>query len=225
MPYGRILIIDEDAQLRRLISDYLAKDGMESFTLSRIDDLALLSAERATVIILGKNVLTSPEEDIKKLSAKGNTPMILMLSQSEISEAERFLKLGIWDVISKPIDITELSERVQLMIRSVDEPFNTALPTHIDLGGLSVDMLSYTVSVDGKTETLPQKEIELLYLLMSRPSHIFCKAELTSCVWGKVLPDSRTVAVHINRIKKKLGPYSKHIVAVRGIGYMFNKEI
>ncbi|MBQ9948923.1 MAG: response regulator transcription factor [Oscillospiraceae bacterium] len=225
MPYGRILIIDEDAQLRRLISDYLAKDGMESFTLSRIDDLALLSAERATVIILGKNVLTSPEEDIKKLSVKGNTPMILMLSQSEISEAERFLKLGIWDVISKPIDITELSERVQLMIRSVDEPFNTALPTHIDFDGLSVDMPSYTVSVDGKTETLPQKEIELLYLLMSRPSHIFCKAELTSCVWGKVLPDARTVAVHINRIKKKLGPYSKHIVAVRGIGYMFNKEI
>lgn len=225
MPYGRILIIDEDAQLRRLISDYLAKDGMESFTLSRIDDLALLSAERATVIILGKNVLTSPEEDIKKLSAKGKTPMILMLSQSEISEAEFFLKLGIWDVVSKPIDITELSERVQLMIRSVDEPFNTTLPTHIDFDGLSVDMLSYTVSVDGKTETLPQKEIELLYLLMSRPSHIFCKAELTSCVWGKVLPDSRTVAVHINRIKKKLGPYSKHIVAVRGIGYMFNKEI
>ena len=142
MPYGKILIIDEDAHLRRLISDYLAKDGMESFTLSRIDDLALLSAERATVIVLGKNVLTSPEEDIKKLSVKGNTPMILMLSQREISEAEFFLKLGIWDVVSKPIDITELSERVQLMIRSVDEPFNTALPTHIDLDGLSIDMLS-----------------------------------------------------------------------------------
>ncbi len=225
MPYGKILIIDEDAQLRRLISDYLAKDGMESFTLSRVDELALLSAERATVIVISKNASDCLAHDIKELSGKSRAPMIVTLSQSEAGEAEQLIGMGAWDIITKPFDITELSERIQLAIKSTDCRVYTAPPARITFRGLTVDIHAYTVSVDGKEYALPQKEMELLYLLMSQPSHVFGKAELTSLVWGRVLPDSRTVAVHISRIKKKLDQYAKHIVAVRGIGYMFNENI
>ncbi len=223
MAYGKILLIEKDKALRELVAAYLSKDGMECILSQSVDDTALNAALKASVIILSSSQDDNPCDSITALRDGRYTPLIVITDICEYEDKIMYLRLGADDVISKPFDITELTLKIRAIIRRCKGAENTASDRQI-CGGLTVDISSYEVTVDGKEVQLSPKEIEMLFLMMSHPEYTFSRAELSSRVWGKVLSDTRTIAVHINRIKKKLGEYADNIVSVRGVGYKFTKN-
>ncbi len=226
MPYGRVLIIDEDAQLRRIIAEYLQNKGMETFPVARVDEYTLSIAERASVILLSNNVAKSEDIGgvIAQLRQDRNTPLIMLASTVGESESLLYLRLGVDQVIEKPFNVAELSLRVKALLRRCEDT-NYYLETSAAFKGLVVDLKEYSVLLDGQSVELSPKEIELLFLLVSNPEKTFSRAELSSRVWGRILSDNRTIAVHINRIKSKIGSYAKHINPVRGVGYKLTERI
>ena len=124
------------------------------------------------------------------------------------------------NIIDKPFNIDVVIDMIHDLLPKPEE--NTHSEDRcISYKELSVNVASYSITVDGIDIKLPPKEIELLYLLLTRIGQVISRGELASLVWGRILPDTRTLSVHINRIKSKLGPYSDNIVSVRGMGYVF----
>lgn len=225
MPYGKILMIDEDPQLRRLVTDYLQELGMEVNAISRIDGYAINAAERASVILLSNSVAGSKTGAyIPKLKGDRNTPLIVLASSGEPVDSMLYFQQGADQMLAKPFNIAELSLRINALLRRFEKP-DVDRGTETAFGGLSVDLKSYRVYVDGQSVELSPKEIEMLFLLVSHPEQIFSRGELSSRIWGRILSDNRTIAVHINRIKGKIGAYARHIVAIRGVGYRFTEKI
>ncbi len=221
MPYGKILIADDDALNRRLVAEYLAKQGMETFLASRVDGVTIGMAEKADVIILSNSFL---EENagacIASLRGGRNVPLIITASACDEIDSMVFMRLGADDIIIKPFDIAQMYLKVSTLLRRYkgsDIPSDEK-QTYL---GLSVDIRNYRVIADGNEIELAPKEIELLYLLISHPDQAFCRTEISSRIWGRILADTRTISVHINRIKKKIGRYAENIIAIRGYGYKF----
>lgn len=224
MPYGRILLVDEDASLRKLVIDHLEKEGMECCGFSRFDDVVFKAASKADVMIISAGVagdlLTAV---IKRLDSIRSVPIIITASACELSERSRASGVAVYTLVTKPFDAVDVAKMVSGLIKE-DEKYEPYNGDHVQYGGLRVDIGAYSITVDGKEKCLTPKEIELLFLLLTKPRHVFSRGELTSRVWGVVLHDSRTVAVHINHIKKKIGCYAACIKTVRGVGYSFIPE-
>lgn len=225
MPYGRILIIDEDPQLKRLIAEQLEAKGMEVALVSRIDDYTLGAAERASVILLSSTVSCGDHgSSIAKLRGGRNTPLIMLADASDESDNMLYFRLGVDQVVTKPFNAAELTLRIMALLRRWEDT-NYYQSTWACFRGLEVDLKKYSVTMDGQPVELTPKEIELLFLLVADPEKTFSRSELASRVWGRILADNRTIAVHINHIKSKIGSYAKHITAVRGVGYKLTERI
>ncbi len=225
MPYGRILIIDEDPQLKRLIAEQLEAKGMEVALVSRIDDYTLGAAERASVILLSSTVSCGDHgSSIAKLRGGRNTPLIMLADASDESDNMLYFRLGADQVVAKPFNAAELTLRIMALLRRWEDT-NYYQSTWACFRGLEVDLKKYSVTMDGQPVELTPKEIELLFLLVANPEKTFSRSELSSRVWGRILADNRTIAVHINHIKSKIGSYAKHITAVRGVGYKLTERI
>lgn len=222
MPYGKILIIDDDAPYRRIIAEYLSKQGMETFLSSRIDNITMGMAERADVIILSNSLLDKDAgSSISALCGSRKAPLIITASVCDEINTIMLMRLGVDDVIVKPFDIAQLFLKVRTLLRRYK---GSHIPSDLKqtYKGLCVDIRNYKVTVEETEIELSPKEIELLYLLVSHPDQAFCHSEIASRVWGRILSDNRTVSVHINRIKHKIGIYADNIINIRGYGYKFN---
>lgn len=219
MPYGKILILDENASFCRLLSEYLSEAGMDTLARPRLDEITYSIANRAMVILLSSTLTgDSPDKTINDLRAGSNTPLILM---SSYTAPDIFCSCADY-IIEKPFNIDILINQIKNLLSKINKnPYSEK--SCIYYKGLSLDVLSYTATIEGKDIKLPPKEIELLYLLMTKKNQIISKGELCSLVWGRILSDTRTLSVHINRIKKKIGEYSNNIVTIRGVGFMFKE--
>ena len=225
MPYGKILMIDEDVQLRRLVADHLESKGMEVALASRIDDYALSAAERASVILLSSSAIAGDAgSSIARLRGELNTPVIILTATGAQTDAMLYFRIGADQVVQKPFNIAEISLRVKALLRRCEDT-NYYKETSASFKGITVDLKEYSVMIDGQPVELSPKEIELLFLLVSRPEKTFSRSEISSRVWGRILSDNRTIAVHINRIKSKLGGYAAYITSVRGVGYKITERI
>ncbi len=224
MPYGKILIIDEDEKLSALFSEYLAIEGLECSCFREVNNTARYSAIKASVIIIAHTETAVTCREINELRGERSTPVLVTASATTEIDKLEYLKADVDALIMKPFDMTEVCLKVLMLIRRNGnvQPSYSHLKA-ISYEGLSVNIMTYTVRVDGVPVELSPKEIELLFLLVSRPEYVFEKAELSAAVWGRVLSDSRTVSVHISRIKKKIGRYADNITVLRGVGYKFTK--
>ncbi len=220
MPYGKILMVDEDAQLRRAVTDYLEAEGMEVISSSRIDEFSVDAAEKASVIILSSTISDEIGSSIATLRAGRNTPLIMLIYNTE--DNMLYFRLGADQVLLRPFNIAELSLRIRALLRRTENGVSDK--TEAVFRGMQVNLKEYSVIVDGCPVELSPKEIEMLFLLTANPGKIFSRNELSSRVWGRILADNRTIAVHINRIRSKIGAYARHIVAVRGVGYKLSEK-
>ena len=219
MPYGKILILDENASFCRLLSEYLSEAGMDTLARPRLDEITYSIANKAMVILLSSTLAEdSPDKTINELRAGNNTPLILMRSYTAPDTLCSYADY----IIDKPFNVDILIELIRTLLprHKTNKESEAHCTTY---KGLTVNVMTYTVLIDGNKIILPPKEIELLYILLSRKGHVISKGELCSLVWGSILPDTRTLSVHINRIKKKIKKYSDNIVTIRGRGYMFRK--
>ena len=225
MPMLKILLVDDDPNIRQLVNLYLQKEGFEVMMADRGDEaLKMFKASPPNLILLD---IMLPGMDgwqvcreVRKIS---NIPIIMLTAEDETFDKVLGLELGADDYVAKPFDMKELVAR----IKAVSRRFQAADAPEKELvfPGLTININQYTVMYMGKELEMPPKELELLYFLASHPGMVFTREQLLEQVWGyDYFGDSRTVDVHVKRLREKLTEGEKlgwQIKTVWGVGYKF----
>ena len=225
MENNTILVIDDDRNILAILELYLRKAGFQVATCA--DGAMALAAFHETRPALVVLDVMLPGRDgwsvLHDIRMEGETPVIMLTAKGDTGDRVQGLNLGADDYVSKPFDAKELIARIKAVLRrSVPvEPERT-----IQLEGLSVSLENYAVQLDGRPLEMPPKEIELLYFLASHSGKVFTREQLLEQVWGfDFFGDSRTVDVHVKRIREKLGDsHPWQLKTVWGVGYKFEKQ-
>lgn len=227
MANEKILIADDDKNICELLRLYLAKEGYQ--TLLAHDGEAAVSAferDKPDLVLLD---IMMPKMDgwevCKRIRAAGPTPVIMLTAKGETFDKVLGLELGADDYIVKPFDAKEVVARIKAVLRRC-APAGAAENSEgvIRFDKLSVDLTRYELKVDGRTVEAPPKELELLYYLASHPNRVFTRDQLLDEVWGfDYYGDSRTIDVHVKRLREKLENASDQwcLKTVWGVGYKF----
>lgn len=218
----KILVVEDDRNILQILKLYLEKTGYSVITCERGDTAFDTFEKTQPAIVLldvmlpgcdGYEVLTR----IRKIS---NTPVIMLTAKGDILDKVNGLEAGADDYIPKPFDIKELLARIRAVLRRVPEEENLK---KVVKGNLSVSLDTYEVKLDGKRIEMPPKELEVLYFLACHEGKVFSREQLLEQVWGfDYFGDSRTVDVHIKRIREKLmAAKGWQIRTVWSVGYKF----
>jgi len=163
----------------------------------------------------------------REIRAKSDTPVIMLSAKGEIFDKVLGLELGADDYIMKPFDSKELVARVKAVLRRYHPASkkNSSAPNVkcVEYPGLIVNLSNYSVLYQGQPVDMPPKELELLYFLASSPNQVFTREQLLDHIWGyEYIGDTRTVDVHVKRLREKIKDYgSWSLATVWGIGYKF----
>ena len=162
-------------------------------------------------------------EVLDKLRQESDVPVIMLTAKGDTLDRIQGLDLGADDYIVKPFDAKELLARIKAVLRRSSLPENEKCVTFEDL---EISLDNYSVTLDGKQIEMPPKEIELLFFLASREGKVFTREQLLEQVWGfDFFGDSRTVDVHVKRIREKLGERDAwQLKTVWGVGYKFEAK-
>tara|TARA_Y100000294_G_scaffold121234_1_gene112629 strand:- start:68 stop:742 length:675 start_codon:yes stop_codon:yes gene_type:complete len=221
-----ILIVDDEPDIRAILRYNLEKEGF-SITeavdgndaldkLSKDLDLAILD-----IMMPGKDGY----DVCRKIREQGNTlPIVFLTAMDREFDEVKGLEVGADDYVRKPFSPKMLIARINAIFRRIDQINSKG--TSISFGELEINTSTYIAQLDGEELHLPRKEFELLAFFMSQPNIIFNRNELLGRIWEEdVFVVDRTIDVHINRIRSKLGPCKNWIETVKGIGYRFRPKI
>lgn len=227
MSAGKILIVDDDINICELLRLYIeredysvviANDGEQAVELFNQEqpDLVLLD------IMLPKLDGWQVCKEIRKIS---NRPIIMLTAKGELFDKILGLELGADDYIIKPFEAKEVIARIHAVLRRTSPPAESEKQKEINWDKLSINLTNYELRVNGNLVDAPPKEMELLYYLASNPNKVFTRDQLLDKVWGfDYYGDSRTVDVHIKRLREKINGVSNRwgLKTVWGIGYKFD---
>ena len=220
----RALVVEDDSNIAELLRLYLGKDGFDvmiaadggkaesSFDLFQ-PDVVLLD------IMLPVKDGWEVCRDIRR---KSSTPIIMLTAKGETGDKISGLEMGADDYVTKPFDVKDLLARIQAVMRRTDA--DAPVEKKLSYDKLIINLESYELIVDGKKVDTPPKEMELLYHLAASPNRVFTRNQLLDEVWGfDYFGDSRTVDVHIKRLREKLEGVSDKwcLKTVWGVGYKF----
>ncbi|MCH5350398.1 MAG: response regulator transcription factor [Clostridiales bacterium] len=216
----KVIIIDDDENICQLIALYLDKDGFAvDFYHDGETGLSVLRDNKHDVLLLD---IMMPGidgfETLKELRTFSDIPVIMLSARGEPMDKISGLDCGADDYITKPFEPQELIARIRAVLRRIKPKTESK---RVELFNLSVNLDNFTVTLNGNSVDMPPKEIELLYTLVKTPMHVFTRDELLKQIWGQnYTGDSRTVDVHIKRVREKLGdnPHWK-LTTVWGVGY------
>ena len=222
----KILLVDDDPNIRQLVNLYLEKEGFEVEMADRGDTAVEKFKTFAPNLILLDLMLPGMDgwQVCREVRKASNVPIIMLTAKDETFDKVLGLELGADDYMVKPFDTKELVARIKAVLRRFQ---NADAPTSKELSfpGLTINIGQYTVTYMGKELEMPPKELELLYFLASHPGMVFTREQLLEQVWGyDYFGDSRTVDVHVKRLREKLTDGEKmgwQIKTVWGVGYKF----
>ena len=221
-----VLIVEDDRNIAELLQLYLEKEGYAVITAE--DGGKGLEKFRTIQPDLVLLDVMMPVMDgwavCKAIRAESQVPIIMLTAKGETDDKVSGLKSGADDYITKPFEMKEVLARIEAVLRRV-----SGLPTEkkarrITFDKLTIDMDSFELSVDGKKVDTPPKEMELLFFLASSPNRVYTRNQLLDEVWGfDYFGDSRTVDVHVKRLREKLEGVSEtwSLKTVWGVGYKF----
>lgn len=220
----KILVIDDDLKICEVIKLYLEKEGFEVVVAHNgMDGIALFKNEMPDLVILD---IMLPKKDgyevCRELRKISNIPIIMLTAKGETFDKVLGLELGADDYIVKPFDPKELIARIKAVLRRTQGEINDEKV--VVYPNLTVNLTTYEVKLEDKVIDMPPKEIELLYFLASHPNKVFTREQLLDHIWGyNFVGDTRTVDVHIKRIREKIekDKYPWKIKTVWGVGYKF----
>lgn len=224
----KILIVDDDTNISELISLYLTKECYDTMTVA--DGEAALSAYvsyHPDLILLD---LMLPGKDgyqvCREIRAKSATPIIMLSAKGEVFDKVLGLELGADDYMEKPFDAKELVARVRAVLRryhGASASDSESEEKTVSYPDLVINLTNYSVTYMGKPLEMPPKELELLFFLASSPNRVFTREQLLDNIWGyEYIGDTRTVDVHIKRIREKIGDHdSWKIMTIWSVGYKF----
>ena len=225
MTPNKVLIVDDDTHIVELIRLNLKNEGFETCTAYDGEKaLELFRSEAPSIVILD---VMMPKMDglqfCREIRRISNIPIIMLTAKGETFDKVLGLELGADDYITKPFDIKELVARVKAVLRRSEAKDNEA-EKEVVFPKLTINLSNYELKLDGEYINLPAKELELLYFLASHPNRVFTREQLLEEVWGFDYPgDTRTVDVHIKRLREKLKNVEANwkIDTVWSVGYRF----
>jgi two-component system, OmpR family, response regulator len=220
-----ILVIDDDPQIRGLLKEYFAENGLRVSAASTGEEMSkVLHDEPVDLVVLD---LRLAGEDgmaiVRSLRDQSSIPIVMLTGVRDEADRVMGLELGADDYVTKPFSPRELLARVKALLRRAEPPADS--PRIIEIGKLAIDPASYRVSHSGKPVPLSTLEFRLLYYLASRPNRVFTRDQLLDAVWGTdrfVTP--RSVDVYVRRLREKIESDPEnpnHLKTVRGAGYLF----
>jgi len=225
----KILIVDDDVNICSMLKLYFenegykvktANDGIEGLSAFKIyePDLVLLD------IMMPKKDGWQVCREIREISPK---PVIMITAKGEVFDKVLGLELGADDFIVKPFDMKELSARIKAVLRRYNAHAKKDDEEVVRFENIEISLQKYELKLNGKSVDIPPKELELLYFLASNCNRVFTRNQLLDKVWGfDYLGDSRTVDVHVKRLREKLEGVSDSwlLETVWGVGYKFKVE-
>ncbi len=220
----KILVVDDERNICELIRLYLEKEGYE--VLLAFDGeqaLSIFKNEAPSLVLLD---IMLPKKDglavCREIRQVSNIPVIMLTAKGETFDKVLGLELGADDYVVKPFENKELVARIKAVLRRYD---STPAPDmkEVVYPGLIVNQTNYEMKINGKQIDIPPKELEVLYFLCSNPNQVFTREQLLDKVWGfDYYGDTRTVDVHIKRLREKLGENPHwQLKTVWGVGYKF----
>lgn len=226
MEKTRILIVDDEKHIAELISLYLMKEGYETKEVydgrRAMDEFYAFKPELIMLDLMlpgmdGYQICT----EIRK---KSDTPIIMLTARSDTFDKVLGLEMGADDYIVKPFEPKEMVARVKAVLRRYEKKEEKNDGKTVFFDNLKISLNDYTVIYHGESLSFPPKELELLYFLAENKNQVFTREQLLDKIWGyEYVGDSRTVDVHIKRIREKLNreDESWSIKTVHGVGYKF----
>ena len=228
----KILIVDDDNNIAELISLYLTKECFETQIVNDGESaLSTFETFSPNLILLD---LMLPGIDgyqvCREIRSKSATPIIMLSAKGEVFDKVLGLELGADDYMEKPFDSKELVARVKAVLRrykAAPEPVQDPAVKCVEYPDLTINQTNYSVIYMGNVVDMPPKELELLYFLASSPNHVFTREQLLDQIWGyEYIGDTRTVDVHIKRLREKIKDHeSWKIATIWGIGYKFEVRV
>lgn len=225
MANEKILVVDDDKNICELLRLYLVKEGY-NVTMVHDGSAALTEFDKLHPDLVLLDVMMPVMdgwEVCRKIRAKDNTPIIMLTAKGETYDKVLGLELGADDYIVKPFDAKEVTARIKAVLRrsSAKEEENKGV---YDFDNLHLDMNRYELKVKSKVVEAPPKELELLACLAGHPNRVYTRDQLLDEVWGfEYYGDSRTIDVHVKRLREKLEGASEQwsLKTVWGVGYKF----
>lgn len=221
----KVLVVDDDANIRELISIFLSGEGFTVIEAENGEEaLTLLEENNIQIVVVD---VMMPEVDgyelTKEVKKYYDIPILMVTAKGESQDKLKGFDLGVDDYVVKPFDPLEIVARVKALLRR----FQLLSDKNIFVGNLTINQIKYEISANDQSITLPLKEFELLFKLASQAGRIFTRNDLIEQIWGLDYEgDERTVDVHIKRVRERLRELKAtvEIVTIRGLGYKLEEN-
>lgn len=222
----KILIVEDEANIRELLRLYLEREGYTVLEAENgVEGIKKWKSDKPDMLLLDVMMpVMDGWEVCREIRAESDVPIIMLTAKGETADRVSGLEMGADDYIVKPLEMPEVIARVRAVFRRI-APDDA--PEKLSFDNLVIDKQAYDLVIKGKRVDAPPKEIELLYFLASSPNRVFTRAQLLDEVWGfDYFGDTRTVDVHVKRLREKLEGVSDkwELKTVWGVGYKFDTK-
>ena len=222
----KILIVEDEANIRELLRLYLEREGYTVLEAENgVEGIKKWKSDKPDMLLLDVMMpVMDGWEVCREIRAESDVPIIMLTAKGETADRVSGLEMGADDYIVKPLEMPEVIARVRAVFRRI-APDDA--PEKLSFDNLVIDKQAYDLVIKGKRVDAPPKEIELLYFLASSPNRVFTRAQLLDEVWGfDYFGDTRTVDVHVKRLREKLEGVSDKwgLKTVWGVGYKFETK-
>ena len=229
MSLGKVLIVDDDKNTCELLRLYLEKEGYNAMiSYDGEEAVVKFNALKPDIVLLDIMLPTLDGWQVcREIRKKSNVPILMITAKGETFDKVLGLELGADDNIVKPFEIKEVLARIKAVYRRTGQAPGEIEVKEVKYDKLVVNMTRYELKVDGKVLDTPPKELELLFHLASNPNRVYTRDQLLDEVWGfEYYGDSRTIDVHVKRLREKLDGVSPkwELKTVWGVGYKFEVE-
>ncbi|MCR5106139.1 MAG: response regulator transcription factor [Eubacterium sp.] len=218
----KILVVDDEERMRKLVRDFLSKsgyivveasDGEQAYNIfTSTNDIALIIMD----VMMPKMDGYETSEEIRKIS---DVPIIMLTAKSEEKDELKGFEIGVDEYITKPFNPKILVARVEAVLRRTNGETESSI---LEAGGIVIDKNAHTIAVDGKQIDLSFKEFELLEYFLNNQGRALTRENILSRVWNyDYYGDARTIDTHVKKLRAKLGDKGKYISTIWAVGYKF----
>lgn len=225
----KILIVDDDENICELLRLYLEKDGFDTVVAGDGEQAVEYATKYSPDLILLDIMLPKLDgwQVCREIRKTSETPIIMLTAKGETFDKILGLELGADDYVSKPFDTKEVIARIKAVLRRTHDSDKSSQINEVRYDKLRINLTNYELEVNGVKIDTPPKELELIYHLASNPNRVYTRDQLLDEVWGfDYYGDSRTVDVHVKRLREKLENVSDEwsLKTVWGVGYKFETK-
>lgn len=217
----KILVVDDEARMRKLLKDFFATNGykiIEAENGQKALELFAMHEDLHLIILDVMMPVLDGWSTLRKIRETSKVPVIMLTARGEESDELFGFELGVDEYIAKPFSPKILVARVEALLKRCYPNINSVT----DFDGIVIDTNAHTVTVDGNNADLSMKEFELLQYLIDNRGTALSRERILNAVWNyDYYGDSRTIDSHIKKLRKKLGKKGNHIETIRGLGYKF----